>query len=728
MDTKKFETEIAGKTLKVEIGKLALHTNASCTVQYGETVVLATAVMPPEPREDMDYFPLMVDYEEKMYAAGKIKGSRFIKREGRPTDEAILNSRMIDRGLRPLFPYELRNDVQVVLTVLSSDGENDPDIVAITAASIALHISDIPWNGPLAGIRVGQINGEWVLNPTYTAMEKSVCDITFSATKDKVVMFECSSNEISEENFFQAVEFGLNHAKKINKFIENIRKKMGKEKVSPKEVEKDALEAEFSEEETPEDAKKAEKIYEDAKKEAQDFIFKNLDKYLFDKPKGTKRERKAIYEKLKEETEEFLIEKQVGKDKRKKILKDFDELVEARVTKALLEEEKRIDGRKLDEIRPLNCEISFLPRTHGSAIFNRGETQILSTVTLGGPGEEQFLDSMEESGKKRYMHHYNDAPFSYGEAKPLRGPGRRAIGHGSLAEKALVPVLPEKENFPYTIRVVSEVMSSNGSSSMASVCGSTLALMDGGVPIKKPVAGIAIGMASDEKGDFKILSDIQDLEDGKGGMDFKVAGTMDGITAVQMDTKTDGLTLEIIEKALQRAKENRLQILEKINETISEPKKELSPYAPKINSFYINPEKIRDVIGPGGKVINEIIEKTGVQIDIEDDGLVAITSTDQKSLDKASEWVKNIVREVVVGEVFQGKVTRILDFGAFVEILPNQEGLVHISELAPYRVEKVEDIVKVGDIIPVKVIKIDDMGRINLSLKRAKENQNKNGK
>jgi len=661
----------------------------------------------------------MVDYEEKMYAAGKIKGSRFIKREGRPTDEATLNCRMIDRGLRPLFPEELRNDVQVILTVLSHDEENDPDMVAVIAASIVLHISDIPWNGPIAGVRVGRINGEWVLNPTHEAQEKSDCSIAFSVTDDKVIMFEAEGKEITEEAFYEAVEFGLKHGRKVVKFIDDIRKKAGKEKITIAEVKEEAVEAEFPEEDTPEDAKEAEKIYEKAKKEGEEFVLQHLDKYLFDQPVGTKRERKAVLVELKEKVEEMLIEKQVGKDKRKKVLNDFDEFIEVQVTKAILENDKRVDGRKLDQIRPLNCEVSLLPRTHGSALFNRGETQILSTVTLGSPGDEQFLDSMEESGKKRYMHHYNDAPFSYGETRPMRTVGRRAIGHGALAEKALLPVLPDKEDFPYTIRVVSEVMSSNGSSSMASTCGSSLALMDAGVPIKKPVAGIAMGLASDKEGNYKIITDLQDLEDGIGGMDFKVAGTADGITAVQMDTKTDGLSLEIIEQTLTQAKEARMNVLEAMAKAIAEPRTEMSPHAPRIISFKIHPDKIREVIGPGGKVINEIIDATGVQMDIEDDGTVMITSVDQEAGKTALERVKNIVREPEIGEIFQAKVVKLMDFGAFVEFLPGKEGLVHISEMAPYRVEKVEDIVKEGQVVAVKVIKIDDQGKISLSMKQA---------
>jgi len=719
---KEFSTEIGGKELKIQVGKIAQQTNASCLVQYGDTVVLATAVMAPGVREGIDYFPLMVEYEERMYAAGKIKGSRFIKREGRPTDEAVLAARMVDRGLRPLFPEELRNDVQVILTIFSMDNENDPDIPSIIAASTALHISNIPWNGPLAGIRIGQINSEWVINPTYEAREKSVLDLAISTMPDKVVMLEAGANEIDEKTFYQAIEFGLKHGKKIIKLIEEIRQKCGQEKMSLEEIEELKEEAEFPEEETPTEAHEAEDLYEQYLTEAQKFILDNLDHYLFNTPKGSKKERKAILEELKEKVETKLLEKQVGKEKRNKILKTFDSFIEEQVTKAILTEDKRVDSRQLTAIRPLDVEVGILPRTHGSALFNRGETQILSVVTLGAPGDEQILDTMEESGKKRYMHHYNFPPYSVGDVSPLRGTGRREIGHGALAEKALIPVLPPKEEFPYTIRVVSEVLSSNGSSSMASTCGSSLALMDAGVPIKKAVAGIAMGLASNEQGSYKIFTDLQDLEDGKGGMDFKVAGTTDGITAIQMDTKTQGLNLQIVKETLEQAKTARLEILEAMNKMFAEPRKELSPYAPRIVSFKIKPDKIREVIGPGGKVINEIIDATGVQIDIEDDGLVMVTGVNQENVAKAVEWIKNIVKEPEAGEIYEGEVTRLMDFGAFVEILPGKEGLVHISELSPQRVEKVTDVVNLGDKIKVIVKEIDDQGRINLSIKRLDPN------
>lgn len=718
-ETKQFSCEFAGRTLQVEVGKLALHTNASCTVRYGDTVVLATAVMSSQPREGIDYFPLMVDYEEKMYAAGKIKGSRFIKREGRPTDGAIIVGRMVDRGLRPLFPQELRNEVQVVVTVLSADGENDPDIVSILAASIVLHISNIPWNGPLVAVRVGRINGEWVLNPSYEAREKSDCDIAFSCKDDKALMFEASANEITEDVFAEAVAFGLKHAKAVQEFIESVRAAVGTPKMSPAQVVAEAIEAEFgATTETPAEAVSAEQVFEEIWADAHTFLESNLEQYLFNRPRGTKRERHAVLAELEAKLEAYLIEKNVSKDNRKKALNEFEPFIEAQVTKAILGSSRRVDGRALTDIRPLAAEVGLLPRTHGSALFSRGETQVLSTVTLGAPGDEQVLDSMEEDGKKRYMHHYNDAPYSYGETGPLRGPGRRAIGHGALAEKALLPVLPSKEDFPYTIRVVSEVMSSNGSSSMASTCGSSLALMDAGVPITKPVAGIAMGLASEKGGRYAVLTDLQDLEDGDGGMDFKVAGTLDGITAVQMDTKTDGLSLDLIKETLAQAKAARATVLATMTAALPAPRPELSQYAPRIISFRIDPEKIREVIGPGGKVINEIIAATGVDIDIEDDGLVMITGVNPEGTARAVQWVKDIVRVPEVGEVFEGPVTRTLDFGAFVEILPKQEGMVHISELAPYHVGSVTDVVNIGDRVKVVVKEIDDMGRINLSIKR----------
>jgi polyribonucleotide nucleotidyltransferase len=712
MEVKRFQTDWGGKTLIIETGKYAHQAGGACTVRYGDTVVLATATMGSDPRESIDFFPLMVEYEEKLYAAGKIKSSRFIKREGRPTDEAVMTGRMIDRSIRPLFPDGVRHEVQVVIECLSVDMENDSDIPALIAASCAIHVSEIPWDGPIGGIRVGRVNGEWVINPTFEARGKSDLDVIVAGTSEKVLMLEAGAKEVPEPDMLAAILFGQKHLKGVVALIEEVRSALGRKKLDPETLKG------IDEEEMAEVLKEREELAAKAK----EFLAQRLPSVLFSGPKVAKGERAASVGRLKHELDHHLKEQQVGKDKRRIAVDAVDEIVEAEVTRAILERDQRVDGRTLTQIRPLSAEVALLPRTHGSGLFQRGETQVLSLTTLGGPGDVQTLDGMEEVGKKRYMHHYNFPPYSVGETGRIGMTGRREIGHGGLAEKALVPVLPEKEIFPYAIRVVSEVLGSNGSSSQASICGSTLSLMDAGVPIKRPVAGIAMGLASDEKtGSWKILTDLQDLEDGKGGMDFKIGGTEVGITAIQLDTKTRGLTPEIVEKTLNQAKTARLEILGVMKQAIAEPRPDLSPYAPRIISFKINPERIRDVIGPGGKVINEIIDKTGVTIDIENDGLVTICSANKSSLEKAVEWVHNLTREVVVGELFKGKVTRIMDFGAFVEVLPGQEGLVHISEMAPYRVGKVSDLVKIGDIIPVKVIEIDDLGRINLSLKRAKQ-------
>ena len=710
-----FETEFAGRKLTISTGELAQQANGSCIVQYGETVVLATAVMSQEAKEGIEYFPLMVEYSEKMYAGGKIKGSRFIKRENRPTDEAILVARMIDRGLRPLFDQSIRRDVQVIITVLSVDAENDPDVVAIIAAATALHISDIPFNGPITGIRIGQIGEEWVINPTYVAREKSSLNLTFSASRDKVLMVEADMNEVDEKVVYEAFKFGLKHAKKVVDFIEEIRTKVGKEKIVIQKGE-DICPAELDENQKI-SLEELKKLQDDC----QAFIEPKLEEFLFNIPRGSKRERKETLHKLKDMLEEYLLKKQIGKDKRKKIMEFFDLFIENKITEELIKNDRRIDGRKMDQLREISCAVGILPRTHGSGLFNRGETQVLSTVTLGAPGDEQTIEGMSSSGKKRYMHHYNFLPFSTGEAYPIRGTGRREIGHGALAEKALVPVLPSKEEFPYTIRVVSEVLGSNGSSSMASTCGSTLALMDAGVPIKKPVAGIAIGLASNDKGDYKILTDIQDFEDGEGAMDFKITATKDGLTAIQMDTKTDGLTLEIIETALTEGKKAILEILEKIAEVLPAPRAELSKHAPRIETIKIHPDKIRMLIGPGGKVINKIIDETGVAIDIEDDGHVFITSVSADGMARALQAINDIVREAEIGAIYDGTVVKIMDFGAFVEIFPGTDGLLHISEITDKeRVNDVNKYLKEGQKVKVKVIKVDpDNGKISLSIKKA---------
>jgi len=709
-EIKRFSTEWGGKTLTIETGRFAEQANGACTVQYGDTVVIATATMSETLREGLDFFPLQVEYEEKLYAAGRIKGSRFIKKEGRPTDEAVLVGRSIDRGLRPLFNDSMRNDIQVIVSCLAFDGENDPDITGIIAASCALHISDIPWNGPIAGVRVGEIGGEKVLNPSYEARTKSILDLAFAGSNGRVVMVEAGANEASEDSVIEGFRFGLKHLKEPLELIEQVRKEVGKAK-------RDVL-APKNDDEVQKNERRA--VIEEL---ARPFIVEKTKELFFTTPKASKVERRLEKTHVKESLAKFLTEKEISKDDQKFAFAIVEEVIEEEISRAILEEGKRVDGRGINEIRSLFGEAAIFPRVHGSAHFKRGETQVVSITTLGAPGDEQTLDGMELVGTKRFFHHYNFPPFSVGEVKPMRGPSRRDIGHGALAEKALVPMMPDKETFPYTVRVVSEVLGSNGSSSMASTCCATLSLMDAGVPIKAPVAGIAMGLASDKKGNWKVFTDLQDLEDSVGGMDFKVAGSKNGLTAIQMDTKTDGLTIEMIEAAVKQSGEALTQILKVITDVLSAPRPELSPYAPRIITLRINPESIGNVIGPGGKMINEIIATTGVQaIDIEDDGLVCITSTNAEGAQKAFDWIKNLTREVVAGETFKGKVTRLMDFGAFVEILPKQEGLVHVSKLAPWRVEKVSDIVKVGDEVFVKVSEIDDMGRINLSMKDAPGN------
>ena len=698
---KTYKLPLGREELVLSTGKLALQANGSVLARLGGTEVLATAVISETVREDLGYFPLMVDYEEKLYAAGKTKGSRFIKLEGRPTDEAILSARLVDRAIRPLFPKWIKNDVQVILTVLSFDKANDPDVVGLNAAAAALSISNIPWSGPIAGIRVAKVGEEWVVNPSYEERGKSLVNIMVAGTADKTIMLEADGREASEEAAFEAIERAHKEMAPFLELFQKMQSELGQPKLT---------------EPVAEAAGAEDGANIDYKKETANFIAGHIEETLFGGNRDTKISRKHAVSELLIQLDEHLKELQVGKDKRKDALSLAKTLVEQAVVIAILEKDKRVDGRALDEIRPLVVEHGLLARTHGSGLFQRGETQILSVVTLDSPGSEQTLDTMEEDDtKKRYMHHYNFPPFSVGETGPLRGPGRREIGHGALAEKALASMLPSKEDFPYTIRVVSEVLGSNGSSSMGSVCGSTIALLDAGVPIRKNVAGIAMGLASDNSGRYKILTDLQDLEDGPGGMDFKVAGSRDGITAIQMDTKTSGLPLAIVKETLARARSARLQILDAIEAVIKEPK-ELSPFAPRITSLRIDPAKIRTVIGSGGKTINEIIAATGVAIDIEDDGLVMITSENPEGAKRAVEWIENLTHEVKVGEKFSGKVTRLMDFGAFVEVVPGQEGLVHISNLSSERVERVEDVVKIGDALAVEVTEIDSLGRINLKV------------
>lgn len=695
---KKWSLQLGGRELSISTGLLAGQANGAVTVQYGDTVVLATAVMSQSMSKITGYFPLMVDFEERYYAAGKIKGSRFIKREGRPSDDAILSGRAVDRTIRPLFNSRMRNEVQVVTTVLSYDGENDPDLVAMIAASAALTLSDIPWDGPIGAVRVGILSdGGFVLNPSSEERRTSALDLLVAGTQGKINMIECAASEIPEEKMTEAFRFGHEAIQKITSFIESICKEAGKEKrAAALLVGSEAFEAKMKE-------------Y---------LSTSGLAEALYLRPKAAMAAKTAEVEaEVAKYAAEHFPEEPNQSEVLSLIMEEFSDNV---LHTNILEKDARPDGRGLTEIRPLSAQVGILPRTHGTGLFKRGETQVLTVTTLGAPGDEMVVDTMETDEKKRYMHFYNFPAYSVGEIKPMRGPGRREVGHGALAEKALLPVLPPKEDFPYTIHLVSEVLSSNGSSSQASVCGSTLSLMDAGVPIKKPVSGIAMGVITGKDGSFKVLTDIQGLEDHYGDMDFKVAGTADGITAMQMDVKIDGLTPDMLGIAIKQAKEARLEIMQVMLETIPEPRKVMSPYAPRIITLHINPEKIRDVIGPGGKMINQIIDETGVAIDIEDDGSVFITSVDETSAAKAVDWIRNITREVAPGELFQGRITRIMNFGAFAEVLPNQEGLIHISELADYRVEKVEDIVKVGDMVPVIVKEIDAQGRINLSHKMAK--------
>lgn len=698
MENKKFKLEIGGRSLEVEIANLAEQASGSCFVRYGDTMVLATAVMSAQERAGEGFFPLTVEYEERYYAAGKIRGPRYIKRESRPSDEAICNARLIDRAIRPLFPKNLKREVQVIITVLSWDGQNDPDTIGLIAASIALSISDIPWQGPIGAVRVGRTENEFILNPSYPDREKSPMDIVFSAAFKNgqvlINMMEGSFDETEEDLILKAFEFAEKNLKGVIDFQKEVSQKVGKEKLI---LEQKSVDLELE-------------------KEIKDFLGKKLETTLYQK---NKTERMEEVNNLKGELISHIVAKYPETEKVRYVQDFFEREIDKIVHENVLKREIRPDGRKLNELREISCQVGMIPRTHGSGLFCRGQTKALSILTLGAPGDQQILEGMEIVGKKHFMHHYNFPPYSVGEIRPMRGPGRRDIGHGMLAEKALLPLIPSFDQFPYTIRIVSEILSSNGSTSMASVSSSSLALMDAGVPIRAPAAGISIGLMRGEDGNYKILTDIQGPEDHHGDMDFKMAGTRKGITALQMDVKIDGITKEILRASLSQSQKSRIEILDLMAKVLDKPRPQLSPWAPRILTLQINPDKIREVIGPGGKVINEIIEECGVSIDIEDNGKVFVMAEKEEAAKKAVAWIQNITREVKTGEIFQGKVKRILDFGAFVEILPGQEGLVHISQLAPYRVERVEDIVKVGDIVPVKVISIDEQGRINLSLKEA---------
>ena len=708
-EIKRYETEIEGKKLIVETGKMGKQASAAVTVQIGETVVMVTAMISKNAR-DIDFFPLMVDYEERFFAAGRIKGPRFTKREGRPSNEAVLIGRMIDRGLRPLFPQSMRNEIQVIILPLALDHENRPDIVGMIGACIALHMSEIPFDGPIGGVRLGMSGGFPIINPTIEEMELSDLQLVVMGDGERISMVECEAKELADEDMVKAFDAALEVLGPLAKFIDDIRKDIGKPKLTDDQI---TMKGGLDEADNA--------IVEEMKAAAMP----HLDKFLFNTPKGSKGERKKILKGLEEQLiEQFtprFVEEKGDEEAAKKHVKNllgsfFFDFIESEVTRAILEKDLRVDGRKLDQIRTLKSEVGLLPRIHGSGLFDRGETQILSIVTLGAPFDVQSIETMESDSIKNYFHHYNFLPYSVGEVKFLRGASRRDIGHGTLAEKALVPMLPELEDFPYTIRVVSETMSSNGSSSMGATCGSTLSLMDAGVPIKKPVGGIAMGIAS--SGDkWKIITDIQDLEDGPGGMDFKFTGTRDGITAVQMDTKTRGLSKEIIHATFPQMRKALNEIIDSIEAAIPEPRKELSPHAPRIISFKIDPEKIGDVIGPGGKVIRKLTDEFDVKIDINDDGLVMITTTNAEHGEAVEKKIREIVREIEVGEVFEeALVVKIMPFGAFVNLTPGKDGMLHVSEIEWGHVKEVTDRVNEGDKLKVKVIKME-RGKIDVSMK-----------
>ncbi|MEK6992308.1 polyribonucleotide nucleotidyltransferase [Paenibacillus sp. FSL K6-1566] len=684
------EMQLGGRPLVLETGRLAKQANAAVMVRYGDTAVLCTVTASSEPK-DLDFFPLTVNYEERLYAVGKIPGG-FIKREGRPSEKAILASRLTDRPIRPLFPEGFRNDVQVLNLVMSVDQDCEPEIAAMIGTSAALSISDVPFNGPIGGVAVGRVNGNFVVNPTIAEQEASDIYLVVAGTKDAIMMVEAEANEVPEEVMLEAIMFGHEEIKKIVAKIEELVAVAGKEKMEVK------LHA----------------VDENVNREVREFAEARLVEAVRIEEKHA---RQDAIDAINEETYTVFEEKYIETPELLKDVKEvLHDIVKEEVRRLITHDKVRPDGRGLSEIRPIECDTGLLPRTHGSGLFTRGQTQALSVCTLGALGDVQILDGIDLEETKRFMHHYNFPPFSVGEARPLRAPGRREIGHGALGERALSKVIPNEAEFPYTIRLVSEVLESNGSTSQASICASTLAMMDAGVPIKAPVAGVAMGLIKDGE-HVSILTDIQGMEDHLGDMDFKVAGTPDGVTAIQMDIKIDGIDRAILQEALQQAKEGRMHILGKMMEVIKEPRASLSQYAPKIITMQINPDKIRDVIGAGGKIINKIIEETGVKIDIEQDGRVFIASPNEEMNRKALTIIEGIVKEVAVGEIYTGTVKRIEKFGAFVEILPNKDGLVHISQLSTERVAKVEDVVAIGDVITVKVTEIDQQGRINLSRK-----------
>ena len=699
-DYNTFRTALGGRLLQLEIGKVCEQANGQVTVRYGDTVVNCTATASKQPRQDIDFFPLSCDYEEKMYAVGKIPGG-YIKREGRPGEHGILTSRLMDRPLRPLFPKGFRNDVSVVAVAMSVDHDCSPEVAAMIGSSVALATSDIPWDGPTGSVKVGRVDGELIINPTYEQRMKSDIDLTVAGTKEAIMMVEAGANEVSESDMLDAIMFAHEEIKQLCVFIEEIAKEVGKEKM------------EYVVFKADDDVDEAVRAY------ATDKMIEAIK--TFDKL-----ERLENMDKVETETHEHFAE--IFEDRDKEVGEVLYAIKKEQVRSMILDEGVRPDNRKLSEIRPLFSETGFLPRAHGTGLFKRGQTQVLSVATLAPLSEAQDLDSIDiDRTTKRYMHQYNFPGYSTGEPKPPRSPGRREIGHGALAERALLPVIPSEEEFPYAIRVVSEVLSSNGSSSMASTCGSCLALMDAGVPIKKPVSGIAMGLIErveeDGSSRYAILSDIQGMEDFLGDMDFKVTGTPDGITAIQMDIKVHGLSREILEQALEQARVGRAYILENILEEIAEPRTELSPYAPRCISMRVHPDKVRLVIGPGGKNVNKIVEETGCKVDISDDdvGLISIYSSDEASAAKAKSMIEYLTADVEVGKTYEGEVKRIMNFGAFIEILPGKEGLLHISKIANHRVDKVEDVMNIGDKVVVNVTEIDNQNRINLSRKELVE-------
>jgi polyribonucleotide nucleotidyltransferase len=693
-ETKRFETEFCGRTLTIETGKLAFLADGAVTVSYGDTMVLGTAVMANTPRQGIDFFPLLIDYEERMYASGKISGSRFLKREGRASELATLTSRIIDRPIRPLFPKGFRNDVQGIATVLSADLVHSPDMVAMIAISTALMLSGAPFEGPVAGVHVAQVDGKLVAYPTSEELQNSSLDLVVAGTKDAIMMVEAGADEVDEATMVEAIELAHRSIQPVIELQEQIAKELA---AAPKEYELHHANHD------------AELLLTDYLKAKLGPAVRHENQYL--RHDAIKNLRREVVAKFGGDDGQFSADD---------LETAFEKVIDGEVRRAILEDGARPDGRSSTDIRPISSQVGIIPRVHGSGLFTRGTTQVLNLTTLASTSYAQMIDTMEQDTTKRYMHHYNFPPYSTGEVKPMRSPGRREIGHGALAERALLPVIPPVEDFPYTIRTVSEAISSNGSTSMASVCGSTLSLMDAGVPIRKPVAGIAMGLVMGEKGHHVILSDIQGAEDFAGDMDFKVAGTEDGITALQMDIKVKGITPAIMKEALAQAHGGREHIMVKLLEVIDKPRAELSEYAPRISKMMISPESIKDVIGKGGETINKIIAETGVEIDIEDSGLVMIASTNGEAAKQAIDWVTRLTARPEVGKIYQGKVVKIMEFGAFVEFMPGKDGLVHVSQIADHRVEKVTDVLHEGEEVTVKLVEIDDKGRMNLSIKAAK--------